>query len=274
MYPHRINLRDPWQRRPGAEQTFARAFNWPNPLMPFEELWLVVGTVFAPFQVRLNQQVLGQQETSRVPLEFPVSQLLRSQNLLEIECLGPPRYDSVRNVYLEVRRTVHFRQLIGSVIWQNEQAQLQLRALLNGQPDRPLSIVIRLNHVEVHYQELGLANQAINVITPPLSVQPWQAGQANDLYELEVQLLDPACSLSQHHFVMGFAPPAMEGNYETFPDDESYLDSTLLEQADRAGRLVMIEDYDKLLPYVWHHASVRPLSVPGAASLREDLRCS
>lgn len=273
MYPHRINLREPWQKQPGTKLNYARAFNWPTKLMPFEELWLVVGTVFSPFRVTLNQQLLGEQPFVRVPLELPVTPYLQSQNLLQIECLEQPSYEGVRNVFLEVRAKVHLQHLIGSIRWENDRPRLHLNAKLNGQPDRPLSIVVRLNHHEVHYQEVGLPGKVIEVSTPALDVQPWQIGQHNELYDLEVQLLDPACSLSQHHYLTGFAPPENGTAFDTMPDHESYLESSWLDQADRTGKLVAIKDYDQVLPYVWHHPSVRRPSALVAASPREDLRC-
>jgi len=283
MYPHRINLREPWQKpsplTPLPEYwergtTYARAFNWPTKLMPFEELWLVVGTIFSPFRVTLNRQLLGEQPQARVPLELTVTPFLQSQNLLQIECLEPPSYEGVRNVYLEVRRSVHLHQLTGSIHWENDRPRLQLHATLHGQPDRPLSIVVRLNQQEVHYQELGKPSKVIDVLTPPLDVKPWQIGQTNEPYDLEVQLLDPACSLSQHHYLIGFAPPSDDMPFDTIPDHESYLESPWLEQADRTGKLVAIKDYDQVLPYVWHHPSVRRPSVLIAASPHVDLRCS
>jgi hypothetical protein len=242
--------------------------------MPFEELWLVVGTIFSPFRVTLNRQLLGEQPQARVPLELTVTPFLQSQNLLQIECLEPPSYEGVRNVYLEVRRSVHLHQLTGSIHWENDRPRLQLHATLHGQPDRPLSIVVRLNQQEVHYQELGKPSKVIDVLTPPLDVKPWQIGQTNEPYDLEVQLLDPACSLSQHHYLIGFAPPSDDMPFDTIPDHESYLESPWLEQADRTGKLVAIKDYDQVLPYVWHHPSVRRPSVLIAASPHVDLRCS
>jgi beta-galactosidase/beta-glucuronidase len=273
MYPHRINLREPWQKKSPTEFLYSRAFHWPNKLMPFEELWLMVGTVFAPFRVMLNQQVIGEQQRSRVPLEGTITKQIQSQNLLQIECLQPPTHDLVRQVYLEVRRTVHLRNIIGSTLWEQDQLRLKLQADVHGTPDRPLSLVIRLDHQEVHYQELGKPTGPLEIITPPLNVKPWQANQPNTLHDLEVQLLDPACSLSQHHYLTAFAQPIEATNIEVFPASEGYVASQSLEQADRNGKHFILEDYHQVLPWVWHHPCVRPRSGPVTALPPEDLRC-
>ncbi|MFO0812323.1 MAG: hypothetical protein U0796_03840 [Gemmatales bacterium] len=257
MYPHRINLREPWQTRPDDPHTFARVFRWPAELLPHEEVWLVVGTVYAPFSVIVNEQQLGIQPTARLPLELNITSVLRNQNLLEIACLAPlaptEEFKRVEHVYLEVRRTVHLQQLTGTTVWQAGHPSLQLSAQVTGQPERNLSVVVLLDHQEVHYQELGKPIGAIRATTPPLKVQPWLAGQANALHTLEVQLLDPASILAQHEFHTGFLEPGTTGERLDFPALESIHESTWLAEADRVGRLVKLPEIPGMMPYVWHH---------------------
>lgn len=252
MYPHRINLREPWQTRPDDPLTFARVFRWPSEILPHEEVWLVVGAVYAPYSVIVNEQQLGIQPVARLPLEVNLTSVLRNQNLLEIACLEPP-VKRVEHINLEVRRTVHLQRLIGETIWEGERPRLRLTAKLASPAERSLSLVVLLNQQEVHYQELGKPTEAIDVITPPLKVAPWQAGQVNGLHQLDVQLLDPACILDQHSFLTGFVKPWRDGEGRTIPDDVALHKSSWLADADHNGISVDWMSSDAWLPYVWHH---------------------
>jgi hypothetical protein len=258
MYPHRINLREPWQTRADDPLTFARVFRWPNELMPHEEVWLVLGAVYAPYTVIVNEQQLGIQPTARLPLEVNLTSVLRNQNLLEIACLEPP-LKRVEHIYLEVRRTIHLQQLIGHTVWNGEQPQLRFTARLASPAERSLSLVVMLNQQEVLYQDLGKPSGRVEFNTPPLSVSRWLPGQVNELHQLELQLLDPACVLDQHTFVTGLAHPpqdpirANNGVPVILPDGIPLHASPWLADADRAGTLVDWKPSEAFLPYVWHH---------------------
>ena len=111
MYPHRINLREPWQAVPYRQNvTYQRAFSWPTELMPFEQLWLVVGCAGTPIHVSLNQKHIGSQQKARVPLEMDITTHVQNQNLLEIICLleeaASHAQGKIQSVFLEVRRSV------------------------------------------------------------------------------------------------------------------------------------------------------------------------
>lgn len=253
MYPHRINLREPWQTRPDEPLTYARIFNWPTELMPFEELWLVVGTVHAPFSVRFNQQPLGEQRTPRLPLEVNLTSHVRNQNLLEIVCRQTPLHGKVESAFLEVRRSVHLQQIVGAARWVNDQPVLHLDATVAGTPERNLSLVVRLNERELHYQELGLPTVAISVDVPLRNVPYWLPGQPNPLFHLEVQLLDPSCVMAQHHYQTALAAKDAAGIAIPLPADEACFESPWLAMADREGQRVTMSGIEPFLPYVWHH---------------------
>lgn len=255
MYPHRIHLREPWQTRPGEPCTYARIFNWPAELMPFEELWLIVGTVYAPFQVKLNQHLLGSQPLPRVPLELNLTKLIQHQNLLEIVCLEPPTPARVHGVRLEVRRSVHLQEIVGTYAREGTHPLLKLQARIAGIPDRKLSLVLRWDEQEILYQELGLPAGFIEVKATLPESPCWQAGQQNQLHELEVQLLDPSCIMAQHHYQTAIptADLITSASRTPLPGEIALFESAWLTEADRTGLMVSLPDRARVLPYVWHH---------------------
>jgi len=261
MYPHRINLREPWQAIATPEGiAYRRVFKWPTELMPFEQLWLVVGGVDSLYEVKFNQRSLGSQGDGRVPLERDITSLIQNQNLIEIEC-DPAHHQPfrgiTRTVFLEVRRTVHLRDLVGQVLWLNEKPQLRLSARISRPSERRLSIVVRMNDHEVQYEELAVDASRIDVVTPPLEVQRWQPGRENVMQQLEVHLLDPACVLAQHTFATGFAQHTPEEPAVAMPIDEPIFESPLLEQADRTGQVVISNYYWESVPWLWHHPCLK-----------------
>lgn len=267
MYPHRINLREPWQAIATPEGiAYRRVFKWPTELMPFEQLWLIIGGVDSPYQVKINQQFLGSQGDGRVPFERDISSLIQNQNLIEIECVPGPEQSFrgiTRTVFLEVRRSVHLEHLVGRVLWQDERPRLQLRAKLSRASERRLSIVVRLNDHEVHYEELPLDASLIEVIAPPLEAPHWQPGRENVLHQLEVHLLDPACVLAQHTFATGFSQHRSDEPAVALPVDEPIFESPLLEQADRMGQVVVSNHHWDTLPWLWYHPCLKWASPSG-----------
>ncbi|MFT3878503.1 MAG: hypothetical protein QM703_02450 [Gemmatales bacterium] len=261
MYPHRINLRHPWQAIAEPEGiAYRRVFSWPTELMPFEQLWLTVGGVDSPYRVTLNRQLIGSQADGRVPFEMNITPMVQNQNLVEIACTPDPHQSFngiTRTVFLEVRRSVHLQQLVGKVLWQNDQPRLQLRGKISGTSERKLSIVVRLNDQEVHYEELPFGQTTLNITTPPFNAPRWQPGRENVLQQLEVHLLDPACVLAQHTFMTGFAQHGNDEPVEMLPDDEAIFESLLLNEADQQGRVMTCKDVAQYLPWLWHHPSVK-----------------
>ena len=179
----------------------------------------------------------------------------QNQNLVEILCEPDPHLPFrgiTRTVFLEVRRSVHLQQLVGKVHWQGEQPSLQLQAKISEASERRLSIVVRLNEREVHYEELPLGQLEVNVTTLPFEAPRWLPGRENVLEQLEVHLLDPACVLAQHTFATGFARHEKDEAGVALPRDEAVFESVWLEEADRLGRIVSVDDVS-CLPWVWHH---------------------
>lgn len=260
MYPHRINLRDPWQAIAEPEGiAYRRVFSWPTQLMPFEQLWLTVGGVDSPYRVTLNRQLLGSQTDGRLPLEMNITSVAQNQNLVEIACSPDPHLPFrgiTRTVFLEVRRSVHLQHLVGKVLWQDDRPRLQLRGMISGHSERKLSIVIRLNDQEVHYEELPLHQNELNVTTQPFDAPRWQPGQENVLQQLEVHLLDPACVLAQHTLMTGFAQHRENAPAEVLPEGEAIFESPFLNEADRQGRVVVCRNGSQCLPWIWHHPSL------------------
>ena len=102
-------------------------------------------------------------------------------------------------VYLEVRRDVHLAALVGETLWEADRPRLRLTARLLGEASRSLSLVVRLDEREVLYADLPQSS-SVDVVTPPLDVRRWRPNQFNVVHQVDYQLLDPACVLSQHSF--------------------------------------------------------------------------
>jgi len=235
--------------------------------MPFERLWLVASCA-RPVQVVLNDQVLGTHQDPWVPFEADISPIVRPSNelrfMLEAAVEGLPG-----PVYLEVRRDVHLAGMVGVAVWESTRPRLRLTGQIRGEPSRPLSFVVRLDEREVLYQDLP-RSESLDVTTPELEVRQWQAGQTNVLYQLDFQLLDPACVLSQHGFLTGFravvpgpGESRLDGVHpwvETVTWQEPLDESPVLIDADRQGKLLVLShpraNPATSLPWLWQHPSV------------------
>jgi beta-mannosidase len=125
MYPHRINLRGPWQCEPLApeqpnridgfapgvlprpvlitmpsrwEETVLadyrgtirclRRFHWQKPLDANERLFLVVSAADYRAEVTLNENFLGGHEGAFDPFEFEITALVQASNLLRMDVVG------------------------------------------------------------------------------------------------------------------------------------------------------------------------------------------
>lgn len=260
MYPHRIQLREPWQCLPGQQMIFRRAFRWPTELMPFEELWLIVGSINVPCRVMLNQKLVASHHDAQLPCLVPITSQVQMQNILEIVCepVAGPRAPQLNGVFLEVRRTLHLGPITGKVEWAEKKPILHLHAPLHGTSEKRLSVAVMFNDQEVHYQELSADAREMDLATPPLEVVPWIPGQINQLHSLDVRLLDPASILDQRHYQTGFRQHETIATAETFPPQERLFESAWLEQADREGRAVEVftSEVSLALPWLWHHPSV------------------
>jgi hypothetical protein len=233
--------------------------------MPFERLWLTV-SCNQPFTVRVNEESLGEHADPRLPLSLDLTSRAQTVNTLELVMAAEAREFRLGPIYLEVRRDVHLTDIVGETYWEGKTPRLHLTARRVGEPARPLSIIVRLDEQEVLYQELG-SSEKIEVMTPSLEVRLWQPGQANYLHQLDCQLLDPACVLSQHSFQTGFrqVEPLGRGEYRVndtpvqvnaTPWDGPLDESASLTAADREGRPLVLANVVDALPYLWHHPSV------------------
>src|SRR5262245_14939022 len=83
MYPHRIHLREPWQREelPGlpGHRRFRRRFGYPGRLDEHERVWLTFAGVAAPATIALNGRPFGEGQGA---FEFEVTGDLLARNEL------------------------------------------------------------------------------------------------------------------------------------------------------------------------------------------------
>lgn len=228
--------------------------------MPFEELWLIVGSINVPCQIILNQKLVASHHEAQLPCFVPITSLMQGQNILEIICepVAGPRAPQLNGVFLEVRRTVHLGPITGKVEWEEKKPILHLHAPIHGTSEKRLSVAVMLNDQEVYYQDLSADAREMDLATLPLGVTTWLPGQENQLHSLDVRLLDPACILDQQHYQTGFRLPDTIASLESFPPQERLYESAWLEQADREGRSVEVFTSDETLaqPWLWHHPSV------------------
>lgn len=328
MYPHRINLGGPWEvstetkktrltipcrldQQPGWEQVagpvvFRRTFRWPKKLMPFERLWLVMNAPDPYMKVRLNESLLHVADFQKPDLIEPtrrpqraidISYQIQEKNKLEVTFQNSPSTQGrlMRgfwgSVYLEVRRDIHLTGLVGTLVWEKHFPRLQLIANVAGHTDRKLSVVVRLDHHEVLYQELSCLGSSLEVTTPPLEIALWQPHQANVLHRLEVHLLDPACLLDQHTYAVGFSRVINQGagqylinnhlisNLQPIDLDEPLSESVTLDQADHLGKPIVLRlpapDIE-CEPFLWYHPCVigRVIPSPATPSLPSSPDCS
>ena len=102
-YPHRIRLREPWQRNPlGQGVRCSRRFGYPGRIDSDERVWLTVSGVSGPVEVSLNGHRLGAHDGS-TSVEYDVTALLGVRN--ELVLTFPNGGDRWDEAALEVRRT-------------------------------------------------------------------------------------------------------------------------------------------------------------------------
>ena len=99
FYPHRIRLRDPWQREPlpSGGTRYRRGFQCPTGLDSQERVWLVIegGT---PYAVSLNGEPLQAFAASDRIVAYEITARLRPRNELQIDQAG-----ELGEVRLEIR---------------------------------------------------------------------------------------------------------------------------------------------------------------------------
>lgn len=108
MYPHRIRLRQAWQRQPeGADEiSISRRFGFPGRIDSHERVWLTLAGLRGPSEIWLNTIYVGR---GRGDLEFDVTPLLHSRN--EVTIKTAPADPSFDEVSLEIRATAFLRDV-------------------------------------------------------------------------------------------------------------------------------------------------------------------
>src|SRR5262249_13939951 len=109
-YPHRIRLRDPWERQAQAGSVrFRRRFGYPGRIDAEERVWLTFAGITGFAAVELNGTELGRHEGTD-PFELDVTALLRPRNEVIVDVEGASEQGVPwGEVALEVRRTAFLR---------------------------------------------------------------------------------------------------------------------------------------------------------------------
>ncbi|MEX0866354.1 MAG: hypothetical protein WD030_03280 [Pirellulales bacterium] len=103
MYPHPIQLREPWRRTGEADApVLSRTFNAPTGLEPHEAVWLVIDRPSALAELHFNGNLLGAAAPA-VTSEFEITPHLANGN--EIKLQFPPTKEPAEfaSVRLEIR---------------------------------------------------------------------------------------------------------------------------------------------------------------------------
>jgi hypothetical protein len=147
-YPHRIRLRDPWQRKPlGSGVRCSRRFGYPGRIDSDERVWLTVSAVQGRVEVSLNGRMLGSHDGS-TSFEYDVTTLLLARN--EVVMTFPEGADHWDEVALEVRRTAYLRGVRAVA----EQGRMHVTGSVVGSVPRPLELYVLLDGHTVHYAQV------------------------------------------------------------------------------------------------------------------------
>jgi hypothetical protein len=107
LYPHRIRLREPWEREPlaGGGLRYRRYFNAPT-IVAGEAVWIVCETIVAVAAVSLNDAPLGNVAMTDSVWEHEVTPLVVTRNSLTFDFAAAPAGDNLpwTEVRLEIRR--------------------------------------------------------------------------------------------------------------------------------------------------------------------------
>jgi hypothetical protein len=151
VYPHRIRLRDPWQRETleGGRARWSRRFGYPGRIDDFERVWLTfAGSGSAA--IRLNEQPLG--STAGGDIEFEVTALLRQRNEVVVETAVTTDGMPWEEAALEVRRTAWLRAVRVVCVREGERVRLCVTGEVAGSADRPLELYVILDRSNVAYE--------------------------------------------------------------------------------------------------------------------------
>jgi hypothetical protein len=219
MYPHRINLRGPWQCEPfdssvrpsrvtmpcrWADTPLAgfagrircqRRFHWQQPLNENERLFLVIGAADDHAAVTLNGHLLGKHDGTFDPFEFEITALVQTSNDLCIDVDSTGKSHGLwGTVFLEVRREHYLQDVAVTIPWTNGVPYLEISGKVIGPSDQRCDLDVVLT-------ERLLVSQAVTASPTgkPFSfavklpeIVPWQPNGYGSpvLHELRLELLD------------------------------------------------------------------------------------
>jgi hypothetical protein len=149
-YPHRIRLREPWEREPieggGGRLRCRRKFGAPGRIDAHERLWLTLSGFAGTVDVWLNNQHL---DRAHGPVEFEVTTLLSRRNELILEFDSPPATEPPwGEVALEIRCAAFLR----GVKWRrDEHGKLQVTGEVVGAGTSPLDLYALVENKTVAY---------------------------------------------------------------------------------------------------------------------------
>ena len=148
MYPHRIRLREPWQRDPVVDHLgqarASRRFGYPGRIDEYERVWLTLTGILGPARVSVNGTTVGEADGDR---EFEVTSLLRPRNELILEA---PNVVVFKEVALEVRATAFLRDI--RVVL--EEGEFIATGTVVGHADRPLDLYLILDRSPAAYSSV------------------------------------------------------------------------------------------------------------------------
>ena len=218
MYPHRINLRGPWQcetldtalpkrvHRVNMPCRWAdtplndcsgrircqRRFHWQKPLDAKERLFLVVGAADYRAEVTLNGQFLGKHEGAFDPFEFEITHLVQASNDLSIEV--DSQGGLWGTVFLEVRRECFLHHVNIHPLWVYDMAEVYINGLVVGPEEQQLDLDLLLNDSLLLSQHVkaSVRGNPFQLLTRVPGIERWlPAGFGKPaLHELRLELLD------------------------------------------------------------------------------------
>jgi hypothetical protein len=171
MYPHRIRLRAPWERKTsvdGSGMSFLRRFGIPRRLDDYERVWLTFSGMQAPAEVWLNEQLLHNEERTAEPFEVEVTSLLRERNEARVELHQPDaEVADLGNVALEIRCRAFLRNVQIKV----HENRLRISGEVVGDWSEPLELYAVAGRSVVGYEQVTAtpAGRAFELETQELS---------------------------------------------------------------------------------------------------------
>lgn len=103
MYPHPIQLREPWRRTlNGDAPLLSRTFNTPTGLEPHEAVWLVIERPSAAAELHFNGHPLGVAAPAAAS-QFDVTSHLAARNEIQLQFHPSEEPAEFASVRLEIR---------------------------------------------------------------------------------------------------------------------------------------------------------------------------